>query len=72
MHVIDQILCDDLTEDEEVIYLVGWVGHLLPTWELATAIPSKTRILYYKQGRVSLEDYTKLCDYLMIREVPRR
>jgi hypothetical protein len=61
---IDQILCDDETEDDEVIYLVRWEGHELPTWEPATEIPASVRITYYKQGRVSWESYDELCKYL--------
>jgi hypothetical protein len=68
---IDQILCDDETEDEEVIYLVGWEGFRFPTWELATNIPSSVRIAYYKQGKVTFEEYNDLCNHLGFREVTR-
>ena len=65
---IDQILCDEENEDKLTMFLVKWRFHDCPTWVEPNKIPGEVRRKYYDQGKISLKDYSALCDLLMIRE----
>lgn len=55
---IEQLLCSDT----DGAVLVKWVGHEVPTWELAAAMPAATCEAYRRQGRVELWEYLALLD----------
>jgi hypothetical protein len=65
---IDQILCDEENDDKTTMFLVKWRFYDCPTWVEPNKIPGEIRRKYYDQGKVSLKNYSALCDLLMIRE----
>lgn len=69
---VDQILCDELNHLGNICYLVRWKDYDFPSWVEASEVPSSIRIGYYKQGKVTVEAYHELCDYLQIREPRQR